>query len=181
MTMTKLIDDLTEWLQEEVCNKLVFKKASIKGDVNYEYELVHPTAFPCFCPPQDKTNLPITPSVTVQVDNAVDDLENESTVNIALVVAVWNTGTHDNRGEVPKFEKTLDGWRDLWCFIDNIRQAIRNNFSVADYKVVGDVNIRPLAGDSAIMGTYPYFFGEVTFTVETINSTTGNVDIMKML
>ena len=45
--MTKLIDDLTEWLQEKVCDKLEFKKASIKGDASYKYELVHPTAFSC--------------------------------------------------------------------------------------------------------------------------------------
>ena len=181
MTMVKLIDDLTEWLQEEVCNKIELKKASVKGDVNYEYELVHPTAFPCFCPPQDKTQLPTTPSVTVQVDNAIDDLENESTVNIALVFSVWNTGTHDYRGETRKFDKTLDGWRDLWAFIDKARYALRHDFSASGYRITSDLNVRPLSGESAIMGTYPYFFGEVTFTVETINSTTGNVDLIRML
>lgn len=178
--MTKLIDDLTKWLQEEVCNKVKLKKASQRGDVGYEYELVHPTAFPCFCPPQDKAQLPTTPSVTVQIDNATDDLTNESTVNIALIFSVWNTGTHDKR-ENPSFEKNYDGWRDLWHFIDKARLAIRKNFNVGGYEVKSEINCRPLAGDNAIMGTYPYFFGEVTFTVGTIESPTGNVNIRNML
>lgn len=180
MVMTSFIDDLTEWLQSKVCNKVKLKKASIKGDASYKYELVHPTAFPCFCPPQDQTSLPTTPSVTVQVDNATDDLSNESTVNIALVFSVWNTGTHDNRG-TPKFEKNLDGWRDLWHFIDMARNEIRDNFNIAGYEVKSEINARPLSGDNAIMGTYPYFFGEVTFTVGTISSTTNNATIRNML
>ena len=180
--MTKLIDDLTKWLQTEVCDKVELKKASQKGDISYEYELVHPTAFPCFCPPQDKTNLPITPSVTVQIDNATDDLTNESAVNIALIFSVWNTGTHDNRDKEKRvFDKNYDGWRDLWHFIDKARLAIRKNFNVAGYEVKGEINSRPLSGDNAIMGTYPYFFGEVTFTVGTIESPTGNVDITNLL
>jgi hypothetical protein len=178
--MTKLIDDLTQWLQKEVCNKIKLKKASTKGDISYDYELVHPTAFSCFCPPQDHTQLPTTPSVTVQIDNATDDLMQESEVNIALVFSVWNTGVHDKR-ENPKFEKNLDGWRDLWYFIDKARNAIRKHFSVAGYEVVGNINIRPLAGDNAIMGTYPYFFGEVTFTIRTIESTNTGADILNML
>ena len=178
--MTKLIDDLTKWLQSEVCDKVKLKKASVKGDISYEYELVHPTAFSCFCPPQDKTQLPTTPSVTVQIDNATDDLTNESTVNIALVFSVWNTGTHDNR-ETPTFEKNLDGWRDLWHFIDKARLAIRKNFNIGGYEVKSEINCRPLAGDNAIMGTYPYFFGEVTFTVGTIESPTNNATIRNML
>lgn len=178
--MTKLIDDLTEWLQEKVCDKLEFKKASIKGDASYQYELVHPTAFSCYCPPQDKTNLPTTPSVTVQIDNVADDLENESVVSVALVFAVWNTGTHDNRGE-PKFEKNLDGWRDLWQFIDTARRAMREEFSIGGYTITGDISSRPLSGESAIMGTYPYFFGEVTFMLESVESPQGNSRIRNML
>ncbi len=178
--MTKLIDDLTEWLQKEVCNKVKLKKPSQRGDSSYSYELVNPTAFPCFCPPQDKVQLPTSPSITVQIDNATDDLTDESLVNIALIFSVWNTGTHDNRNE-PTFEKNLDGWRDLWHFIDKARLAIRKHFSVAGYEVKSQINCRPLAGDNAIMGTYPYYFGEVTFTVGTIESPTDNYELRNML
>lgn len=180
--MTQLIEDLTEWLQKEVCDKMALKKASTRGDSSYDYELVHPTAFPCFCPQQDKAQLPTTPSVTVQIDSATDDLMNESLVNIALVFSVWNTGTHDNRNaEKPTFEKNLDGWKDLWRFIDKTRLAIRENFSIGGYEVKSEIHCRPLAGDNAIMGTYPYFFGEVTFAIGTIESPCGNIDIRKML
>ncbi len=179
--MVELIDNLTEWLQKEVCDKIELKKASLRGDASYEYELVHPTAFPCFCPTQDKAQLPRTPSVTVQIDKASDDLANESTVDIALVFSVWNTGTHDNRNSERKFEKHLEGWRDLWHFIDLAREAIRHSFSVAGYRVTGSIGLRPLAGDNAILGTYPYFFGEVTFSVETIESPSAGADIINML
>lgn len=169
MSMVKLIDDLTEWVQSEICNKIELKKPSIRGDSSYDYELVKPTAFPCYCPPQDKTSLPSSPSVTVQLDSFADDLMGEGLVSIALIFSVWNTGTHDNR-DGKKFEKNLDGWRDLWQLIDKARTAIRDSFSVAGYEVKSEIAGRPLSGESAIMGTYPYYFGEVTFTIGTIES-----------
>jgi hypothetical protein len=179
-----LIDNLTEWLQTKICNELQFKKASMVGDRNYKYELVNPTAFPCFCPPQDKTNLPVSPSVTVQVDGIADDLDDESVVNVALVFSVWNPGEHDNSGETPRFTKNLDGWRDLWRFIDKTRKGIRHDLSIAGYRLInGTMNARPLSGESAIMGTYPYYFGEITFALETIESTatSRNEDIRNLL
>lgn len=178
--MIELIDNLTEWLQENVCNGLKFKKPSNRGDSGYEYELVKPTAYSCFCPPQEKSNLPQSPSITVQIDNFSDDLPNESVVNIALVFSVWNTGTHDNREE-PKFEKNLDGWRDLWHFMDKARKEIREHLNIAGYELKSAINGRSLAGESSILGTYPYFFGEITFTIGTINSINTSVNIRKLL
>lgn len=169
MSMANLIDNLTEWVQNEICNKMELKKPSARGDSGYEYELVHPTAFPCYCPPQDKTVLPSSPSITVQVDSFEDDLANECVVSVAMIFSVWNTGVHDNR-EGRRFEKNHDGWRDLWQLIDTARNAIRESFSVAGYELKSNISGRPLSGDSAIMGTYPYFFGEVTFTIGTIES-----------
>lgn len=180
--MVQLIDDLTEWIQKNVCDELELKKPSIRGDSGYEYELVKPTAFPCFCPPQDKTSLPQCPSVTVQIDNFSDDIPKEGVTNIALVFSVWNTGTHGKKEDgTPTFEKNLDGWRDLWRFIDKARTAIRERFAVAGYEVKSEINGRQLAGESAIMGTYPYFFGEVTFTIGTINSVDTAVNIRNLL
>ena len=171
MSMVNLIDDLTEWVQKEVCNKLELKKPSLRGDSGYDYELVYPVAYPCFCPPQDKTNLPVSPSITVQIDGFTDDLASESFVTVTFVFSVWNTGTHDNRGGEKRFEKNLEGWRDLWQLMDMARKAIRGNFSVAGYELKSEVTGKPLvAGESAIMGTYPYFFGEVTFVIGTIES-----------
>lgn len=182
MGMTQLLDDLTKWVQESICNELEFKKPSARGDASYEYELLKPTAFPCFCLPQDKTSLPSSPSVTVQIDSFADDLTNESVASIALIFSVWNTGTHSrNEDGTPTFEKNHDGWRDLWRFIDKARQAIREHFCVAGYEVKSEISGRPLSGDSAIMGTYPYFFGEVTFTIGTIDSTDTAIDVRKLL
>ena len=181
--MINLIDSITEWLDKTVCAKLKFKAPARGGreGAGYEYKLVKPQAFPCFCPPQDGTNLPTTPSVTVQIDGFTEELTAESEVKIALVFAIWNPGLHDNRGFTPKFEKNLDGWRDLWRFIDATRLAIKKNFNVMGFEVIGDIAGRPLAGDSAIMGTYPFFFGEVTFTIGTISSSGTSAAIRHLL
>lgn len=180
--MVQLIDDLTKWLQKNVCDELELKKPSIRGDSSYEYELVKPTAFPCFCMPQDKSSLPSSPSVTVQIDSFSDDITNESTANIALVFSVWNTGVHGKAEDgTPTFEKNLDGWRDLWRFMDRARTEIRERFSVAGYEVKSEIKGRPLSGESAIMGTYPYFFGEITFTIGNIKSVDTAIDIRKLL
>jgi hypothetical protein len=181
--MTNLIDDITEWLKKTVCAKLEFKAPARGGreGAGYEYKLLNPQAFPCFCPPQDGTNLPTAPSVTVQIDGFTDDPTEESEIKIALVFVVWNPGLHDNSGATPKFEKNLDGWRDLWHFIDAVRREIKKNFNIAGFEIIGDITGRPLAGESAIMGTYPYFFGEVTFTVGTISSSGTSAAIRQLL
>lgn len=180
MGMVQLVDDLTDWVQRQICEGLEFKKPSARGDGSYEYELITPTAFPCFCVQQDKTSLPSSPSVTVQIDSFSDDVPNESVANIALIFSVWNTGTHSKGSETP-FEKNLDGWRDLWRFMDRARKAIRERFSVAGYELKSEIRGRPLSGESAIMGTYPYFFGEITFTIGNINSVDTAIDIRNLL
>lgn len=181
--MTLLINDLTEWLQKEVCNKLEFKKPAKGGreGAGYEYKLVNPQAFPFFCPPQDAGTLPTAPSVTVQIDGFSDDVMEETAVNIALVFVIWNPGVHDNRSQPPKFEKTLDGGHDLWRFMDTARQEIKKKFNIAGYELKGEIQGRPLAGDSAIMGTYPFYFGELTFTVGTITSYDRDKEIRNLL
>jgi hypothetical protein len=181
--MTNLINDITEWLEKNVCAKVKFKaqKRGGREGAGYDYELVRPHVFPCFCPPQDGTNLPTAPSITVQIDSFSDTMAEESEIKLALVFVVWNSGTHSKNAATPKFEKNFDGWRDLWEFMDQTRLAIKKNFNFAGLEVIGDIKGRPLAGESAIMGTYPFFFGEITFTIGTVSSTSTSAAIRELL
>lgn len=182
--MTNLINDLTKWVQREVCDTLKFKKPADRGGkegAGFNYKLVNPQAFPCYCPPQDMANIPTAPSVTIQIDNFIDELAAESEIRIALIFVVWNTGEHDNRGDTPKFTKTLDGWRDLWHFIDAARRAIKSGFNIAGYEITSEITGRPLHGDSAILGTYPYYFGEMTFSIGTVTSHDRKKEIRNLL
>ena len=178
--MIRIIDDLTAWLQNEVCDKLEYKKPAERGSkegAGYDYKRVKPTAYPCYCPPQDMAQVPAAPSVTIQIDNFSDDLNGENDINIALVFVIWNTGEHTSGG----FKKTFDGWRDLWQFMDKTRGEIKKNVSIAGYEVTSDIKGRPLHGDSAILGTYPYFFGELTFSIKSVTSYERNKEIRDLL
>lgn len=51
MTITAIIETVTDWVQDNICNQLKLKAAPENGeavDEGYEYKLVTPTAFPLF-------------------------------------------------------------------------------------------------------------------------------------
>ena len=177
------MDKLTDWTQKEICSKLEFKKPSSRGDASYNYELTAPAVYPCFNPAEDKSPTPRAPSVTIQIDKFRETLESEMSADIAFIFVIWNTGIHDNRDpQNKKFEKNIEGWRDLWHFMDTARNAILKNFNIAGFEISGEITGRPLMGDDTITGTYPFFYGEMTCTIKTISSTAAALgDIQKLL
>jgi hypothetical protein len=169
-----LIDRLNEWTQENVCNTIELKERSEIADAAYAFKLVHPTAFPVYCSPDDKgrTVAPRVPSVTVQMDKLVTK-RGDGTANIAMIFVVWNPGEHDfSDPENKKFTKNTNGWRDLFGFMDHAISTIEKSLDAGGYVLDGEITARPLNGDQSLMGTYPYYYGELSFTVKNQNDTT---------
>jgi hypothetical protein len=180
--LIKLVDDLTAFVQKEICDKIELKKKGERADAGYDYELVHPTAFQQYCPPDDKsrTPAPTVPSVTVQMDN-IETERGEGDAPIALIFAVWNPGEHDNSDpDNKKFTKTPDGWRDLFAFAQKALDALEKNIDAGGYFLSSKVKFRPLHGEDALMGTYPYYYGEITFSVSNRNRGTPD-EVEKLL
>lgn len=169
--LIKLVEDLTEFTQKEICNKIELKEKGERADSEYVYKLIHPTAFPLYCPPDDKnrTPAPTVPSVTVQVDN-IETERGQGDAAVAMIFAIWNPGEHDNSDpENKKFTKTTDGWRDLFLFAQTAIDALEKNIDAGGFILSSKVKFRPLHGEDALMGTYPYYYGEITFTVSNQN------------
>ena len=58
MNIVQIIDDVTSWAQENICNIVQLKVPPTEDtepiDGQYEYELAHPSAFALYVPSKDK-------------------------------------------------------------------------------------------------------------------------------
>ena len=99
MTLVQSIDNVVEWLRENVCGQITLKLPDdANNDHSYGVEYVNPAAFPLYVPGKDRlppsVPAPI-PSVCVQLTEGSDDLlQKKRQLQIRLCLACWNPGTH---------------------------------------------------------------------------------------
>ena len=157
------------------------------------------------CPPGVEFTYPgILVSVT-DGEDAVGGLE--STFRVRLYLGAWNPGRHpqdtwvpdrptlvlpdgtetaeygpyvrDESGEFfPVFD---DGWKDVWGFVDAVREAIRTTRSVGHLEVDASqsVTFQPYKEADAVINTYPYWVASVDVTLRA--SASGDPDLQKYL
>lgn len=150
-------------------------------DDKYAYELIHPYAFPLYLPTKD--NLPpkaacTFPSICVQLEYGTDDGTNRE-MNINLGFGAWSPGIYPDDwvipGEAPEdtevFSKSMEGWRELWNFIDVTAAAIEEAIYIGRdeterVEIVRDgMEFGPYSEEDSIPSFYPHWFGYFKFKV----------------
>lgn len=183
MTVTDSLIKISDWLNDGVCQMFKFKKPPSEGtpiNGNWNYEEVHPHAFPLFVPAKDKlppnvaTNMP---SVCVQlIDGSDDVVERTRDLTINLGISTWNPGVHSKdiyyppgtKPEEPEaYRSGYDGWMDAWNFVDAVVRKLESTTGIEGLSVALDEPIKfgPYKEQDTIPDFYPHWFAYVQFTV----------------
>lgn len=190
-TLTNIIDRVTAWADENICQKVKLKAPPDDLDApdgqGYEYKLVTPAAFSLFIPSKEKlppkVHVPF-PSLCVRVVGGEDGRQ-FGNVNIELWFATWNPGTHGKDilkpvDGVPMtyeawegseaeayFKRNTEGWRDLWNWIDTALRELESTDSIDGMKINREVPFRysPAKDEDGISDFYPFWFGYISFTI----------------
>ena len=181
MTIVRTIDQICSWLNENVCQEVLLKKPpkdTNATNARYEYELIHPYAFPLYLPAKDK--LPpgaecTFPSIAVQLDYGTDETSNRE-MNINLGFGSWNPGIHPDDWIIPEgateeradtFTNSAEGWRDLWNFVDKTVTAIeQTTYMGDDVEVLKDeMEFGPYKDQDSIVSFYPMWYAYFKFKV----------------
>lgn len=174
MTIVQCIENLTDWINENVCPKILLKRPSDeRQDTLYRYEEVNPTAYSMFLPGTDKLPEGTTsqfPSILVQfVEGTHTRPKFEDRYNIQLSFIAWNPGTHpDENGMTEKYRRGSDGWKDVWVLLDRTLTEIENAEYMNGLRLVKEEEVKygQFTKDGQISDTYPYYYAWATFTVE---------------
>lgn len=194
MTLTQSVDKVVEWLNREVCNQITLKVPDdYRNDTSYNVETVNPAAFPLYLPA--KEHLPPSvaapiPSVCVQLMEGEDKLiEKQRRLQIRLCLSCWNPGEHGEELLIPRenvaalggisyfhptgeaaktYVRNMDGWRDLYNFLDLTLMQLENTEYIEGHRVVKENGIKygPFTEDGNIWDYYPYWHHWITFTLE---------------
>lgn len=193
--LTDTIQSVVNWLSENVCSKVTLKLPDdYKNDDEYSVRLVHPAAFPLYVPGKDRLppNVPApVPSICVQMMQGSDDLMNKDrTLEIRLVVACWNPGTHgdeiyyprenkDELGgysyflrddeELQTYERNMDGWKESMNLQSFILSELEKSEFIAGSRIVKESGIKfgLFSEDGDICDYYPYWHSWITFQLQT--------------
>lgn len=182
MTIVTTIDSICDWLNTKVCPNIELKKPPKDGsatNAKYEYELVHPHAFPLYLPTKDKLPPAVEtklPSICVQLEYGNDTTDNRE-MSISLGFGAWNPGIHPDDWIIPDgteaenadvLSNEAEGWRDLWNFVDYTVTAIEQSTYLGEnVEVVRSENIEfgPYKEQDSIVSYYPFWFAYTTFKV----------------
>ena len=182
MTIVTTIDSICEWLNANVCPNIKLKKPPKDGtptNAKYEYELVHPYAFPLYLPTKDKLPPAVEtklPSICVQLEYGNDTTDNRE-MSISLGFGAWNPGIHPDDWIIPDgteaenadvLSNEAEGWRDLWNVVDYTVTAIEQSTYLGEnVEVVRSENIEfgPYKEQDSIVSYYPFWFAYTTFKV----------------
>lgn len=167
MTVISVLEDVKDWLDNEICENFEFKKDPGKEeaiDTGYKYELVKPKVFILYPPFDEKF-----PSVTIQFGNGIQSKFNESgELKLRFLFGTWNPGLHSKDGETKTFDINVEGWRDVWNFIDFTLRKVSNTNSIGSnirIKHEDSVSFGPMAENETIPNYYPYWCAWLEFTV----------------
>lgn len=196
MTLVNTIEAITEWCQTAICDGLKLKLPDDDlNDGEFPGETVTPTAFPLYVPAKDrlppKAKAPI-PSICVQLKEGQDLLKDgRRELKIRLSLAAWNPGLHGSEIKEPaphdtalggvsyhsvtdeeavmRYNRNMDGWRDIWNFTDKALRALEGTEYIAGLRLIkeGDgIKYGHFTEDGAIWDYYPYWFMWLDFTLE---------------
>ena len=191
MAVVKILDDVTDWAKQNICNKIELKVPPSENGPNddgYDYQTTKPVAFTMYVPTEDKLpkNIPSAfPSLCVRFIKARDDLATMTgTMGVQFLLSAWNPGTHAKErfavqesdplrwylteSTTERFQRNGDGWRDIWNFTDIAVQAIESVSNIAGYEIDRSVPVEfgPLTEQDAVTDFYPFWFAWVSFQLK---------------
>ena len=191
MSVVHLIDTLTKWAQQNVCEKIRLKAPpETEGeavDEGYKYDLVTPTAFPMYVPTSEKLPPSIHspfPHLCVRFVAGEDEMPGgRGSVDVQFCFSTWDPGLHGKdilkrtadgtwkrwtgKEAEAYFQRTGDGWRDAWNFVDIALRAVESATHIGEYTIdrATPVKFGPLTEQEAIPDFYPLWFAWVSFRV----------------
>lgn len=206
MTLVQSIDNVVEWLRENVCSQITLKLPDdANNDHSYGVEYVNPAAFPLYVPGKDRlppsVPAPI-PSVCVQLTEGSDDLlQKKRQLQIRFCLACWNPGTHSGEvlharsnanaiggysyysatGEAAQtYARNMEGWRDSFNFADLVLRELEGTEYIAGHRLVKESGIKfgLFTEEGNIWDYYPYWHSWISFTLEA-GAVTKTPDIYK--
>lgn len=175
MTILKQLEDIAQWLRDNVASLHKFKTPPPDDEPiteEYSYKLAHPAVYVGLVPTIEEcdskgTPVQVAPSISVQLlegrynPAAGDGSEGES--EIRLVFQLWNPGFH--KGD--EFIRNSDGWRDLWTLVDSTITEIARSRDLNGHHVHEDsLSFSPAKEHKSLVDSYPFFLGEVSFSVD---------------
>ena len=189
-TVVHIIDKVTEWVSAEICSKIKLKMPPDDNDgsnaAGYEYTLITPASFSFFLPSKDKLPPSIIspiPAVCVRPIGGTDNLVTSAgSLNIELAFSAWSTGEHGKEIFVPDkenglhftqgketeyFQKSAEGWRDCWNWIDIALRAIAGSATINGIQIdrATAVTYGQFTEQESIPDFYPFWFAWIHFSV----------------
>lgn len=190
MSIVNDLNKIRDWLQSEVCDKIKLKlPADNNADGGYKYELVNPAAFALFTPTKDRmppnVRAPI-PSVCIRIKEGVHQ-KGTNTMQLILSFCTWNPGIHRQDNFVPveegagikgynisataEYKRSIDGWQDVYSFMDVTLRALENAAYIAGMRLVTENGIKyGMTSDTdGLDDFYPYWLGWIEFSLQAGN------------
>lgn len=186
MSVVHVIDTVTKWTRENVCERIKLKVPPENTDPNdegYEYELATPAAFAMYVPSSEKLPPNIHapfPSVCVRFLTGQDSQDKGSgAIDLQLCFSAWDPGLHNRDLFLPNgdgsfrvsgnetFQRNGDGWRDAWNFVDIALREIESTTNIDGYLIDRSTPVKfgPLTEQEEIADLYPFWFAWVSFRV----------------
>ena len=186
MSVVHVIDTLTEWARQNICEQINLKvppENTAPDDSGYSYNLATPAAFAMYVPTSDKLppgSHPPFPSLCVRFVTGQDvPADGGGSVEVQFCFSAWDPGTHGEdeflpngdgtyrRGKGGAFWRNGDGWRDAWNFVDIALREVESVTNIGGYTIdrAKPVKFGPLTEQEAIADFYPMWFAWLSFTV----------------
>ena len=186
MSVVHVIDTLTEWARQNICEQIKLKvppENTAPDDSGYAYNLAPPAAFAMYVPTSDKLppgSHPPFPSLCVRFVTGQDvPADGRGSIEVQFCFSAWDPGTHGedklspngdgtySKGDGGTFERNGDGWRDAWNFVDIALRAVESVTNIGGYTIdrAKPVKFGPLTEQEAIPDFYPMWFAWLSFTV----------------
>lgn len=190
MSVVHVIDTLTDWARQNVCEKIKLKvppENDLENDEGYAYKLATPAAFGMYTPTSEKLPPNIHspfPSVCVRFTSGEDTpSENSGSLDVQMCFSTWDTGLHGKdiyhvKGDKVAerwtgaeadayFKRSGEGWRDAWNFVDIALRAIESATHIGGYTIDRETPIKfgPLTEQEEIPDFYPFWFAWISFRV----------------
>lgn len=189
MSVVHLIDTVTEWARQNICEHIALKvppENTEPNDGNYAFELAKPAAFPLYVPSLEKAPPNVhftTPSLCVRFMEGSDvQASGKGYVDLQFVFSTWDPGYHSKDEFQPNgngtfrrgasspthFQRSVDGWRDAWNFVDIALRAVENTVIIGNgYTIDKETPVKfgPLVEQDTIVDFYPFWFAWISFRV----------------
>lgn len=199
MAIVNDLNKIRDWLQTHVCDTIQLKMPLDDNNADgYDYELIHPTAFTLFTPSKDRlppdVRAPI-PSICVRLSEGEHrPREGTNKMKLILYFCTWNPGIHRqdnfilieegagmkgyNISATAEYQRTADGWQDVYSFMDKALREIERAEYVAGMRVLAEDGIKygMISDKEGLADSYPYWWGWIEFSLQSGNIRTRSYD-----